>query len=65
MMPYLISAILRHHPAVLFVVFTAPVKMIDCELKAAITPRNRVQDLDTGGYDFRPDAISGDCCDFV
>jgi hypothetical protein len=64
MMPYLIPAILRHHPAVSFVVFTAPVEMVDCELKAAVTLRNRVQNFDTGGNDFRSDTIR-DCCDFV
>ena len=55
-----IPAVLRHHPAVLFVILAAPVEMVDLEREPAVTFGDCGQHLDAGGDDFRADAVAWD-----
>src|SRR5262249_4968590 len=58
--PDLVAAVLRHHAAVLLVVFATPVEMVDLEAEAAVALGDRVQHLDAGGSYFRADPVAGD-----
>ena len=58
----LVAAVLRHHDAVLLVVFGPPVEMIDLELEIAVALGQRVQHLDACGNDFGADPVARDGC---
>ncbi len=55
-----IPAVLRHHPAVFFVILAAPVEVVDFKREAAITFGDRGQRLQTSGYDFRTNTVAWD-----
>ena len=58
----LVAAVLRHHDAVLLVVFRPPVKVIDLEFEVTVALRQRVQHLNTRGNDFGADPVARDRC---
>ena len=60
--PDLVAAVLRHHDAVLLVVFGPPVEMVDLEFEIAVALRQGVQHLDACGNDFGADAVARDGC---
>jgi len=64
-LPDQIPAVLRHHPAVLFVILTTPVEMVDLEREPAITFGDCGQHVDASGNDFRADAVAWNCRDCV
>ena len=53
-----LDPVFRHHHAVLTEIITAPGEGFDLEREPAVLFRDRVQNLDTGLDDFRPDPVS-------
>ena len=60
-----IDPILRHHLAMLSIIVAAPGEMLEIQLESGIAGRKGFENLNTGINYFRPNAITGDGCNFV